>query len=154
MSSDIRREIDEAVIEETDDVSEEMAELVGHFTNDQVSGEGELGLYEDWMPGSDEHKGKTRITSQQAHSLAAMINLPKVYGLLGMHVEGFDEFIESLAQDYMQLLPSVIDNDEMEDARTQQMKVLMAKAGVHAEAEEMQKAAWRRVLSGTDDDDD
>lgn len=149
MSSDIRKDVDNAVLEEVEGVNDEISELVGRFGKNGGSGGDELGLYEDWMPDSDEHEGKTHITPHQAHALAGMMNLPAAYDLLDMHIEGLDGFLTQLAKDYMKLLPSIEG-----ESRDQQMRVLMAKAGVHADEEQATRALWSRLASNTDNGDE
>lgn len=143
LADDVKAETDgDAVHSETDD-------LVGTLTNEQPAEGDELGLYEDWMPGAEQYQGKTHIAQHQAHALAAVRQLPKVYEMLGIYVDGFDQFIQGLVENYEQYATSIEG-----ESREQQMRVLMAKAGVHADIEEGQRAMWSRLLSNEPVDDE
>lgn len=149
MNDSVRIDPDDEVMDATEGVKNEIAELVGGFSKEGKDSGDELGLYEDWMPGKDDYQGKTHITHHQAHALAAVRQLPDVYEMLGIHVEGFRKFIIGLIEDYEQYATSIEG-----ESREQQMKVLMAKAGVHAEGEEATRAMWARMLNGTGDEDE
>lgn len=149
--SNVRIDVDEeTVLDGLDEKTDEMTELIGHFEKDQSGGGGDLDKHlENWLPDGDEHKGKTHIAPMQAHAKAAMEQLPFVYEMLGINIDGFGDFIRGLNHDHDQYLTSI-----QGESREQQVKVLMAAAGVHPGEEEMHRALWSRALNGNVGDGD
>lgn len=147
--SGVRIPISEDVKEETDDVGNEVAELVGHFGKDGKGSSEELALYENWMPDAEQYQGKTNISLEQSHALAGMRQLANVYELLGIEIDGLEEFLIALIRDYEQYQTSVDGK-----SRKEQVRVLMAKAGVSADMEDAGRTLMSRMLTGGDDDDE
>lgn len=147
--SDTRIPLDDGVKEATDDVSDEVSQLVGRFKQDKKDSGEELELYKSWMPDEEQYQGKTRIQWEQAHALAGMRQLAHVFEMLGIEIDGLEEFLIALVKDYEQYQTSVGGV-----SREEQVRVLMAKAGVHADMEEAGRGLISRALAGENDGDD
>lgn len=101
-------------------------------------------LVGDWLPGDDEHHGKTNISINQARPIALLLQMEHLFpNIIGDGA--YMGIIESIG-DYEQLLTSIPEKHGTSQARKQQVKVLSNMPGTRKEN--------RTINVGSSDDDE
>lgn len=95
--------IDPALVEELEETPAEDPFLVEYMTGSGGKSQESLKFIEKWFPDKDAWEGKTRIRAHQAHSLAAVRQITKVFD----EVEHLEPFLEDMVNTYEQYLTSI-----------------------------------------------
>lgn len=135
--------IDPEVKEELEDIPGEDPALVEYAMQGGEDNE-DISFAESWFPDTNNWKGKTNITVEQAKMMSIARNLDEHYS----EMEELMPFINGVVDDYEQYLTSIAG-----ESREQQAGILRSLFGGSSEMEEVSKSAALQAFAQTQDDE-
>lgn len=131
-------QLDPDVVEELEDLPREDPFVTEYSARGEGSDEESISFAAKWFPDESDWQGKTSITQDQAHALAAVRNLSQAFEEL----EPLEGMLNDMVDDYEMYLTSV---DGV--AREQQVQVLMSMLGGGVDGESVAGNTLARLFA-------
>lgn len=141
----------EETIQEVEGTGIENPLLVEYGSDQNETDDSRLQFVREWFPSENDHRGKTRISPEQARALTVMRHLPEIYGeeLLGDKEEAMSNLLNSLA-DNIEVYQTSIGGQ----SRAEQKDILELAFGGHAEKKQSQETSMMdRLMQDIDQEE-